>query len=395
MPLRRVPPVYAPVPARALGAAAWAARSRSGPPTESDLAPLRAHYPTRGIIITDSGTSALTLALRASLTLPERGERGRRWVALPAYCCPDVATAAVGAGFRIILYDVDPATLGPDPVSLRRALERGATHVVATHLFGRLVDVPAVRVLADTYGATVIEDAAQHAGGSWQGVRGGALASWSVLSFGRGKGLNAGGGGALLYDGGVPEPVPPPSLAPWWRSVRVVLTASAGELLAHPSAYWLPAAIPALHLGDTVYHPPRPVTGPAAANLALLAATLTSEPRVLAERQRIDAWYRHHLEDRPDVILAPQPPAAQSGALRFPVRLPIDFAKRLVRLGVARSYPRTLADYPALAGHIEGSHDPLPGAFSLATSLHTLPTHALMSDAERGALVQAIRTLSA
>jgi hypothetical protein len=95
------------------------------------------------------------------------------------------------------------------------------------------------------------------------------------------------------------------------------------------------------------------------------------------------------------VILAPQPLAAQSGALRFPVRLPIDFAKRLVRLGVARSYPRTLADYPALAGHIEGSLDPLAGAFSLAKSLHTLPTHALMSDAERGALVQAIRTLSA
>lgn len=392
MTLRRVAPVYSPISAASLWAAAWASSGKRLAPVPADFTPLRARYPTKDIIFTNSGTAALCLALRATAHAVRKGRPSAR-VALPAFCCPDIGTAAVGAGYGILLYDVDPATLGPDTGSLSRALSRGATHVVVTHLFGRPVDVPAITALAQGEGAIVIEDAAQHAGGRWQGVRAGALASWSVLSFGRGKGLNAGGGGAVLFDPGTLTESSP-LLAPRWKSLRTVLTAAAAELFVHPATYWGLAAIPALHIGETRYHEPSPVAGPSAANLALLAAALEAEPRVLAERQRIEAWYCEQLDSRPQLMLSPILPAGTSGALRFPVRIAREHAKRLARFGVARSYPRTLAAYPELAAHIEGPVEPLPGASALAQTLHTLPTHALATDSDRWAIVEALRNIS-
>ena len=66
----------------------------------------------RELLLTDSGTSALALAL-------QRAARERPGpAALPAFCCYDIATAADVAGVPFVLYDVDPETLGPDPASL-------------------------------------------------------------------------------------------------------------------------------------------------------------------------------------------------------------------------------------------------------------------------------------
>src|SRR5262249_44483228 len=108
-------------------------------------------------------------------------------VGLPSYACVDLAAAALGAGVRVRLYEVDPATLSPDLDSVRRMISRGVSAIVIAHLFGYPSDVPAVRELADREGVPVIEDAAQGAGGSLHQTRLGALGELAVLSFGRGK----------------------------------------------------------------------------------------------------------------------------------------------------------------------------------------------------------------
>ena len=76
----------------------------------------------------DSGTSALTMALRSLGRAPT--------VALPAYGCFDLATAAIGAGAKVRLYDLDPATLGPLDSSLSEAIEAGIDGLVLAHLYG-------------------------------------------------------------------------------------------------------------------------------------------------------------------------------------------------------------------------------------------------------------------
>jgi dTDP-4-amino-4,6-dideoxygalactose transaminase len=331
----------------------------------------------------DSGTSALQAGLLA--TAPRDVTRGP-CVALPAFACPDVATAALGAGFRVRLYDVDPRTLQPDLASVQAVLALGSSHLVVAHLYGRVVDVPAIARLAEAHGCWLIEDAAQHAGGTLDERRTGSLAPISVLSFGRGKGLNAGGGGALLSDATLLGTLPPPPAATAVAGFRALGTAAAAQLLASPRLYRVPAAIPWLGIGETSYHAPRPPQAMPASCAALLVAALAAEPEHLAARRTVEAWYAQQLADRTELLLEPLPRSV-GGALRFPVLIDAQVGRTLAPLGVARSYPRTLAEYPDVAQALEPA-PPTPGAARLARMLHTLPTHQLLGDRERRQIVQ-------
>ncbi|MDQ3520445.1 MAG: DegT/DnrJ/EryC1/StrS family aminotransferase, partial [Gemmatimonadota bacterium] len=76
---------------------------------------LTERFGAQAVALTDSGTSALVLALRLAA-----GAGGT--VAFPGYACIDLAAAARFAGVRVRLYDVDPASLSPDLDSVRRTL---------------------------------------------------------------------------------------------------------------------------------------------------------------------------------------------------------------------------------------------------------------------------------
>ncbi|MFI5235116.1 MAG: DegT/DnrJ/EryC1/StrS family aminotransferase, partial [Gemmatimonadales bacterium] len=187
----------------ALGLGARAALGLGTDPRSALRRELKLRYKANEAVLTGSGTQALELAIHA-VASPTRTTGP---VALPAYGCFDIATAAVGARRPLALYDLDPDTLGPDPDSLRRAFACGATSAVVVSLYGLPPEWDAVSRCAADAGATLIEDAAQGAGGSWHGSPLGALAEVSVLSFGRGKGWTGGAGGALLLRGkcAVPE----------------------------------------------------------------------------------------------------------------------------------------------------------------------------------------------
>lgn len=352
------------------------ARERRLAAAESALQRL---YPGRRVRLLSSGTVALQEAIR--LSRPHISPV----VAVPAYACPDIGTAVLGAGGRLRLYDTDPVTLLPDVDSVRRAVE-GATHLVVAHLFGRVFDLGDYQRIAEDHGAVLIEDAAQHAGGAVNGRRGGAAAPWSILSFGRGKGLNGGGGGALL------SPLDVSALSTTHEdgpgaSVRHLVVAAATELLSNPTLYWAPSAIPALGLGETTFHSPGGVGGAARGTPALLLHSLAREATDLSARRRNEQEYFAGLDGARSVHSIPLPTGTESGALRFPIRADARTMMPFAVLGVARAYPRTLAAYPELAPHVDRAAIACAGAEELARSLHTLPTHALMTEPERVALI--------
>jgi len=148
-------PAYSPLPMRAVLAGATGLLG-GGDATRARVSSiLVVHFGAHDVLLTDSGTGALTLAIKASLA----GRPGAA-VALPAYGCYDLATAADGAGAPVVLYDLDPATLAPDTESLRRALAHDVRAVVLMHLYGIPVDPELVRALCAEAGAWLIEDAA-------------------------------------------------------------------------------------------------------------------------------------------------------------------------------------------------------------------------------------------
>src|SRR3989454_9778627 len=164
-PLWRQVPVYSPLTLDAAWRAATQALSRRDDPRPRVERLLRALYPAREAVLLGSGTHALGLAIRVAVRVV--GEPCV--VALPAFSCYDVATAAVGADVHIALYDVDPWTLAPDLDSVTATLAEGARVVVVAPLFGIPVDWDAIEHCLAAFGALAIEDAAQGHGARWRG----------------------------------------------------------------------------------------------------------------------------------------------------------------------------------------------------------------------------------
>ena len=337
-------------------------------------------------LLTDSGTSALVLALRLAV-----GEGGT--VAFPAYGCVDLAAAARFARVRVRLYDTDPHTLGADVASLEQTLRRGVDAVLIAHLYGYASDVPAITSLCAGHGVHVIEDAAQAAGGELYGKRLGGFGPLTVLSFGRGKGLTCGGGGALLsHDSTWNERLDHAGQqlsapAAGWSQLS---TTTVQWLVGRPSMYAIPANIPALRLGEMTYHPAHEPRRLPNASASLLSAALRSTDRELDLRRTNARDLADAAEECTNVQLVRQVDGARSGYLRFPV---LDLADRspAPRIGILRGYPRALPEQPELLSCLCPGEPTMPGALELRRRLFTLPTHSFVTSSDRKKLIAWLR----
>ena len=391
---RHQAPVHSPLSAAALLAGARAAVSRNGAPSQAEAqvaALLRDRYGAKAVLLTESGTAALTAALLAVLK-----DRPGSPVALPAYACYDLATAAEGAGVPVLLYDLDPHTLGPDVPQIDATLRRGAVAIVVVHCYGCPVDLGLVNRLAATTGAVVIEDAAQAVGGMLHNRPAGSQSSLAVLSFGRGKGLTGGSGGALLAHDAAGQRILDRAkgmLGAARRGWPELLAITAQFLLERPNVYALPAALPFLHLGETIYRPPRPLRGPTSASSAVVAATWRLAEREAEVRRRNAERLLVELRWQPGFEVITTPPDARPGYLRLPV-LASPTARRAAaepaarRLGVMGGYPKVLCDLERFRPRCLNRDGAFPGSRLLAARLCTLPTHGQLRirDFERLAL---------
>ena len=379
MTWRLQPPVFSPVPPLALLAGiAGIFRARDAG-QEIVRRELCRRYDASDALLTDSGTSALVIALRALV-------RPGGMIAFPSYACIDLTAAALRAGVRVRLYDLDPMTLSPDLESVRGVINRGVDAILVAHMYGYPADVPAVQELAKAAGIPVIEDAAQAAGGSLRGKALGSLSDISILSFGRGKGMTAGSGGALLAR--------TPATAMWLDHAKKDLRIGArgGSEIGKLTAQWLfarsllyriPASIPSLQLGEMVYKPavePRSISAVAAAIFpsALRVADGELDYRRARARELIS------MIDETRKVLPIRPVAgSEPGFLRLAVlNGAVDDIASIEAFGAQRGYPLTLEQHhqllPILASHERAGR----GAEFLRDRLFTLPTHSRVRDSD-------------
>jgi len=382
---RHQPPAYSPVSLASLWSGVRAVFSQDA--QRDVLATLNAKYSSERTVLTDTGTSALQLAIQAAL----EARPGR--VALPAYSCYDVSTAAEGADATVLLYDLDPTSLSPDSTSLERAIQNGATAVVVVHLYGVPVDARLLDPLREREDVVLIEDAAQGVGSTLAGTSVGSFGDLSVLSFARGKGMTGGGGGALLARGGLGTGALD-GFAPAGRGAAglpPLLRAFAVWLLARPTLYGLVASLPFLRLGETIYREPSPSSGIARATLGILRKTLALSELEADVRKKNASELIEHIRKRPGKLTPVQPPiGSDPGYLRLPVVLSggITDAERSTawRLGVARGYPTPLSRLESCRRICENVDEGFPGAERLAARLLTLPTHSRLRPEDREAL---------
>lgn len=374
MALRWQLPVWSPL---TLGAVAAGISPGADALTELERR-IREEYGSPGVLLTGSGTIALALAYLASAA---QGVRPR--IALPAWACPDLMTAADAVDAEVVLYDLDPGTLAPDLDSLRSVLRSQPTAVVVAHWFGLPVDVRPIAELIWSAGAQLIDDAAQGVGASVRSRPVGTGGDYGILSFGRGKGRTGGGGGALLVNtseaAGRLNHITS-LLVPARGGAKSLLPLLGQWAFGRPSLYGLPIRVPALRLGQTVYLPAPELQrmDPSAARVLARVWDLSTE-EVGIRGANAERW-RGLLHQVRDVAIYEAPPDSAAGWLRYPIMVANGLVSsfrnsRMSQHGVSAGYPSLLCDLPLRAGRRLISTDTFSGALLLSQNLFALPVH--------------------
>ena len=145
------------------------------------------------------GESARTLLFVLLEELKKKDNGRRDEVLIPGYTCYSVAAAVAKANLKISVYDLDPRTFCADLDSLEKAISEKTLAVITQHLFGILTPIDKLKGITHQNGAYLIEDSAQALGRVKK--RNGqtrTMGDFGLFSFGRGKPLPIGGGGALV-----------------------------------------------------------------------------------------------------------------------------------------------------------------------------------------------------
>ena len=162
-----------------------------GPEVEAFEREFADYLGVRHVIGVGNGTDALTIALRAL------GVAAGDEVICPSLTFYATAEAIVNAGALPVFCDVEPDTGCATAETVRPLVGPRTKAIVPVHLFGNVAPVPEL----SEFGVPVLEDAAQAAGASLNGVKAGALGDAATFSFFPSKNLPCiGDGGAIATD---------------------------------------------------------------------------------------------------------------------------------------------------------------------------------------------------
>lgn len=112
--------------------------------------------------------------------------------------CSATAFAVMNAGCSPLFADLSERTFMLSPDSVHGLLGPNTRAIVATHMWGNLEDMAAVRKLKQEHGVFVIEDACLALGAEYGGGRAGSIGDVGVFSFGCIKPIQAGEGGMIV-----------------------------------------------------------------------------------------------------------------------------------------------------------------------------------------------------
>lgn len=139
--------------------------------------------------ITGSATIAIVMGLK------ELGLTSDR-IAIPNNVCFSIPQAVLYSGNIPVYIDVDEDDFGISPERLEE-LENIAA-VIAVHSYGRCCKIEKISDFCERRGIPLVEDVSVALGAKYNGRSAGSFGDFSVLSFGAGKIIDIGHGGALL-----------------------------------------------------------------------------------------------------------------------------------------------------------------------------------------------------
>jgi len=347
-----------------------------------------------------SGKSALTIALKALGKI--RSDKNE--VVVPAYTCFSVAAAIEQAGLKIVLCDLDPHSLGFNLDQLNNVVNDKTLCVVPTWLFGLKGDVEKINETVKRYNSFTILDSAQYLGmpDSLKAT----VADVSLFSFGRGKPLSVLHGGILTTrNPEVVNAIQTVSSAYPQQSriadIKMAINILINDTLIRPGLYWLPASIPALGIGKTVYPQHIDIKNMGRLQKSLLAKKLTKLQTITNIRKTNAEFYVKQLAQVPNIELIHGSKSSDYAPVRFPIYIKKSIAeltdkhrKHAVTLGIVPMYPTGLNKLTNISKFWLNQTVEFEGADWISKHLLTLPTHQWVSQNIREKIKEFLEDIS-
>jgi aminotransferase EvaB len=307
-----------------------------------------------------NGTEALELALRSLGIGP--GDT----VATVANAGGYSTTAIRAIGAEPLYIDIDPATMNMSAADLAARLTPAVRAVIATHLYGRMADLPALLAVTGRAAVPLVEDCAQAHGAAIDGKKAGSWGALACFSFYPTKNLGAlGDGGAITTND--------PNLAQHVKSLRQYGWSGKYQC----TEYGRNSRMDELQA-------------------SILRAKLPHLDGWNARRREIAAIYSAALADQP--VQCPRDFGADYVAHLYVIRTQ---AREQVRSALKEHGIATDIHYPvpdhlqeAARGTHAASAAPLPATEQAAREILTLPCYAELDDGEVAAVAGALHALA-
>lgn len=302
-----------------------------------------------------SGTEALLIALM-SLGIGSGDE-----VIVPAFTFAATAEAVLLVGATPVLVDVELDTCNIDLSGVKSAISNRTKVIIPVSLYGQPADMAALNQLAECYGQTVIEDAAQSFGANYRDGKSCALSRIGCTSFFPSKPLGCyGDGGALFTDDG--------ELAQAFREIRV-------------------------HGQSGRYHHTRVGVGGRMDTLqcAIVLAKLNRFEWEVARRYEVGRRYNRLFDERGIKRVAQRSDRTSIFAqytILVDDREAVQGVLKERGIPTAVHYPAVLSDQPAYKDRC--IHASLPNSELLSRQVLSLPMHAYLGEDVQDSIVTAV-----
>jgi dTDP-4-amino-4,6-dideoxygalactose transaminase len=312
---------------------------------------------------------------------------------LPAYGCPNLLAAVIAAEAKPEFVDIDTGTLSMSASSLRMELQHDGCLIVWVDMFG----VPTAEAVEPALRDHLIHDLAQSYAPYLPGWK--AVASHTVVSFGRAKPLALTAGGALLT---APVPLADPAADEARGSMgslhcaKLMLRAAIYNQCLGRLPYGILRALPT-GVGNTRFTPLEHIRT-LGGDMGRVVFELWRE----LERQLADVEASTRaMCDLVERVGLPLHPLVTQGTVKCLWRVPVHhpseaaaefFAGEAASLGVSRLYGRSLPEFSGIPA--DEARVRWPNAWNFARRLTTLPTHGRLDAAQisrLGTLLKASR----
>ena len=313
----------------------------------------------RHCVTVASGTEALLIALMALGIGP-----GDEVITSP-FTFAATGEVIVLVGAKPVFVDVEPDTCNLDVRQLESAITPRTKAIMPVSLYGQVADMAEINAIAARHGLSVIEDAAQSFGATYQGRRSCALSTFGCTSFFPSKPLGCyGDGGALFTDDD--------ALAQAAREIRV-------------------------HGQSGRYHHTRIGVGGRMDTLqcAIVLAKLPRFAWELERRHALGVRYAHLLQGIPGLRLLAVRPDRDCVWGQYTVfvenRPAVQAALKDAGIPIAIHYPRPLHHQPAYAAHC--CPECCSVSLQVSQQVLSLPMSADLTEADQERVAAALRAI--